>query len=120
MTVEETIETVEAMTVIAERFTDVTNSLRALTVRNEVRGLYHHLTTGVEVPDGTGGMRILDPAVDRDVVIPGTRFTLGEVLDWSFTLHALMEFINAEPGAPMEAPGVATRMFGFVRPGKVV
>jgi len=120
MTIEETIETVHAMTVIAERFTSVTNSLRALTVRNQVRGLYEHLTTGVEVPDGSGGMRVLDPDVDRDVVIPGTRFTLGEVLDWSFTLSELMSFINAEPGQTVTAPGVATRMFGFVRPRNVV
>ncbi|HLS01349.1 MAG TPA: hypothetical protein VK054_05110, partial [Beutenbergiaceae bacterium] len=68
----------------------------------------------------TGGMRILDPAVDRDVVIPGTRFTLGEVLDWSFTLSELMAFINAEPGDTVTTPGVARRMFGFVRPEKVV
>lgn len=120
MTIEETIETVHAMTVIAERFTSVTNSLRALTARNEVRGLYHHLTTGVEVPDGSGGMRVLDPEVDRGVRIPGTRFTLGEVLDWSFTLSELMSFINAEPGQTVTAPGVATRMFGFVRPLSVV
>src|SRR5690625_6528440 len=106
MTIEETIETVHAMTVIAERFTSVTNSLRALTVRNQVRGLYEHLTTGVEVPDGSGGMRVLDPDVDRDVVIPGTRFTLGEVLDWSFTLSELMSFINAEPGQTVTAPEI--------------
>jgi|SRR5690625_2976550 len=120
MTIEETIETVESLSRIAEDFARVTNSLRAVTVRNEVRGFYHHLTTGVEVPDGDGGMRTLDPDTDRDVVIPGTRFTLGEVLDWQFSLNELMGFIEAEPGNQFESPGVLRRMYGFVSPSSTV
>ncbi|HLS02373.1 MAG TPA: hypothetical protein VK054_10420 [Beutenbergiaceae bacterium] len=120
MTNEETAETIESLSRIAEDFARVTNSLRAVTVRNEVRGFYHHLTTGIEVPDGDGGMRTLDPDTDRDVVIPGTRFTLGEVLDWSFSLSRLMEFVEADPGQQFESPGVIRRMFGFVSPSSTV
>lgn len=120
MTNTEAIETINAMTALAEDFTRVTNSLRALTVRNEVRGFYEHLTTQIEVDDGNGGTRTLDPDTDRDVVIPGTRFTLGEVLDWSFSLSRLMEFVEADPGQQFESPGVIRRMFGFVTPGSTV
>lgn len=120
MTIEETIETVEALSRIAETFTAATNSLRALTVRNEARGFYEHLTTGVEVPDGDGGMRTLNPDTDRDVVIPGTRFTLGEVLDWQFSLAEAMAFLNAEPGQAFTSPGFVSRMFGFANPSSTV
>jgi len=54
------------------------------------------------------------------VVIPGTRFTLGEVLDWSFSLSVLMAFVEAEPGQSFESPGVLRRMFGFVSPSSTV
>ena|SRR5690625_1876637 len=120
MTNTEMLETVQSLTALAEDFTRVTNSLRALTVRNEVRGFYQHLTTGVEVPDGEGGMRTLNPDSDRDTVIPGTRFTLGEVLDWSFSLSRLMAFVEADPGQTVEAPGVLRRMFGFTTPNSHV
>src|SRR5690625_5726726 len=94
MTNAEAIETINSLTALAEDLTRVTNSLRALTVRNEVRGFYEHLTTSIEVDDGDGGTRTLNPETDRDTVIPGTRFTLGEVLDWSFSLSRLMEFVD--------------------------
>ena len=119
MTNQEMLETISALTALAEDFTKATNSLRALTVRNEVRGFYEHLTTGIEVPDGEG-TRTLDPDTDRDVVIPGTRFTLGEVLDWSFSLSVLMAFVEAEPGQSFESPGVIRRMLGFVTPSSTV
>lgn len=120
MTPEEMIETIESLSRLAEDFARVTNSLRAVTVRNEVRGFYEHLTTGVEVPDGDGGMRTLDPDTDRDVVIPGTRFTLGEVLDWQFSLAEAMAFLNAEPGQAFTSPGFVRRMYGFVTPSSTV
>lgn len=119
MTVEETVETIESLSRVAEEFATVTNKLRALTVRNEVRGLHNHLTTGVEVPDGEGGMRTLDPVTDRDVVIPGTRFTLGEVIDWQFTLHETMAYLEAEPGGDFVSPGFLRKMFGFVSPTRI-
>src|SRR5690625_4310722 len=120
MTIDAPTETAERLSGLADAFAPVPNSLRAVTVRNEVRGFYHHLTTGIEVPDGDGGMRTLDPDTDRDVVIPGTRFTLGEVLDWSFSLSRLMEFVEADPGQQFESPGVIRRMFGFVSPSSTV
>lgn len=120
MTIDETIETIDSMSRIAESLASVLNNLRAITVRNEVRGFYHHLTTGIEVPDGSGGMRTLDPDTDREELIPGTRFTLGEVLDWSFTLSRLMEFTEADPGQVIESPGVLRRMYGFVSPHSTV
>src|SRR5690625_574859 len=45
MTNTEAIETINSLTALAEDFTRVTNSLRALTVRNEVRDFYGWLTT---------------------------------------------------------------------------
>ncbi len=120
MTNQEMLETINALTALAEDFTRATNSLRALTVRNEVRGFYQHLTTSIEVDDGDGGTRTLDPDTDRDVILPGTRFTLGEVLDWSFSLSELMNYIEADPGVQAETPGVQRRMFGFVTPASTV
>jgi len=120
MTNAEAIETINSLTALAEDLTRVTNSLRALTVRNEVRGFYEHLTTSIEVDDGDGGTRTLNPETDRDTVIPGTRFTLGEVLDWSFSLSRLMAFVEADPGQTVEAPGVLRRMFGFTTPNSHV
>lgn len=120
MTNQEMLETIQSLTALAEDLTRVTNSLRALTVRNEVRGFYEHLTTSIEVDDGEGGTRMLDPEVDRDVIIPGTRFTLGEVLDWSFALHTLNAFMADEPGNQHESPGVLRRMYGFVTPSSTV
>lgn len=120
MTNTEMLETIQSLTALAEDFTKATNSLRALTVRNEVRGFYQHLTTSIEVDDGDGGTRTLNPETDRDELIPGTRFTLGEVLDWSFSLSRLMEFVEADPGQQFESPGVIRRMYGFVTPGSTV
>lgn len=120
MTAEEMIETVDALTTIAEEFTKNTNSLRALTIRNEVRGFYEHLTTSVEVPDGNGGMRTLNPDTDRDELIPGTKFTLGEVLDWTFSLAELARYIEDDPGNHHVSPGFTRRMFGFVNPSSTV
>lgn len=119
MTASERTETIQAMQAVAEDLVRVSNSLNALTRRNDARGFYDHLAGGVEVPDGEG-TRTLDPATDRDVVIPGTHLTLGEVLDWNFAMNSLAAFIADEPGQQHESPGLLKRMFGFVSPSSTV
>lgn len=134
----ERVESINALQAAAEDLSSSINRIRALALRNETRGLYQHLTEQLEVPAGEEPnpayispeetpdepetlpvTRTLDPEADRDYKLPGSRYTLGEVLDWMYCLAELAAYVEAEPGQPFQSTGLLRRMYGFASPGSI-
>lgn len=121
----------------SESFAETVADLRAFARRAEVLGFEAHLLSGIqvmgtvpnpeyvdaettpdiapEIPEG----RFLDPndPEDRATVIPGSRYTLGQVLDMQYAYRVLLNYIAAPGGAAAVEPvGVEYQMYGFTRP----